>query len=154
MFFPSQMPKEAIAFQGGWIVNARIDNLPKMQWLLQKNSLVAAFDILDSLLYFWGTYKVTFKRSHSLQVQSLDDAYAAPANFLEIDVINPITHGMGNKRYTDYECRLKVSKKSLGYDFLINSNNLNDTCSFTTFYLCITTFWYFHCGLRLVFTAL
>lgn len=25
--------------------------------------------------------------------QTLDDAYAAPANFLEIDVINPITHG-------------------------------------------------------------
>jgi sorting nexin-3/12 len=41
--------------------------------------------------------------------QTLDDAYAAPANFLEIDVINPITHGIGNKRYTDYECRLKVS---------------------------------------------
>ena len=40
--------------------------------------------------------------------QTLDDAYAAPANFLEIDVINPITHGVGNKRYTDYECRLKV----------------------------------------------
>ena len=94
---------------------------------------MAAFDILDSLLYFWGTYKVTFKRSHSLQVQSLDDAYAAPANFLEIDVINPITHGMGNKRYTDYECRLKVSKKSLGYDFFINRNKIDDTCSFTTF---------------------
>ena len=41
--------------------------------------------------------------------QTLDDAYAAPANFLEIDVINPITHGIGNKRYTDYEVRMKVS---------------------------------------------
>ena len=40
--------------------------------------------------------------------QTLDDAYAAPANFLEIDVINPITHGIGNKRYTDYEVRMKV----------------------------------------------
>ena len=40
--------------------------------------------------------------------QTLDDAYAAPANFLEIDVINPITHGVAQKRYTDYECRLKV----------------------------------------------
>jgi hypothetical protein len=40
--------------------------------------------------------------------QTLDDAYAAPANFLEIDVINPITHGVGNKRYTDYEVRMKV----------------------------------------------
>ena len=41
--------------------------------------------------------------------QTLDDAYAAPANFLEIDVINPITHGVAGKRYTDYEVRLKVS---------------------------------------------
>ena len=41
--------------------------------------------------------------------QTLDDAYAAPANFLEIDVINPITHGVGAKRYTDYEVRMKVN---------------------------------------------
>lgn len=42
--------------------------------------------------------------------QTLDDAYAAPANFLEIDVVNPITHGVGNKRYTDYEVRMRVSR--------------------------------------------
>ena len=41
--------------------------------------------------------------------QTLDDAYAAPANFLEIDVSNPQTHGIGNKRYTDYELRMRVS---------------------------------------------
>ena len=35
----------------------------------------------------------------SSKKQTLDDAYAAPANFLEIDVINPITHGVGGKRY-------------------------------------------------------
>ena len=45
--------------------------------------------------------------------QTLDDAYAAPANFLEIDVINPITHGVGAKRYTDYEVRMKVSNALL-----------------------------------------
>ena len=44
----------------------------------------------------------------SSKKQTLDDAYAAPANFLEIDVINPITHGVAGKRYTDYEVRLKV----------------------------------------------
>jgi sorting nexin-3/12 len=43
--------------------------------------------------------------------QTLDDAYAIPANFLEIDVINPITHGVGSKRYTDYEVRMKVTKE-------------------------------------------
>lgn len=42
--------------------------------------------------------------------QTLADAYAIPANFLEIDVCDPQTHGIANKRYTDYEVRLKVSK--------------------------------------------
>ena len=51
--------------------------------------------------------------------QTLDDAYAAPANFLEIDVINPITHGIGNKRYTDYEVRMKVWKIGF-FKFMIN----------------------------------
>ena len=40
--------------------------------------------------------------------QTLDDAYAPPANFLEIDVVNAETHGVGKKRYTDYEVRMKV----------------------------------------------
>jgi len=39
--------------------------------------------------------------------QTLDDAYAAPANFLEIDVVNPITHGVGRNRFTDYEVRMR-----------------------------------------------
>lgn len=47
--------------------------------------------------------------------QTLDDAYAAPANFLEIDVVNPITHGVGNKRYTDYEVRMRVSRVTARY---------------------------------------
>jgi sorting nexin-3/12 len=48
------------------------------------------------------------RRLHTKK-QTLDDAYAAPANFLEIDVINPITHGVAKKRYTDYEVRMRVS---------------------------------------------
>ena len=35
--------------------------------------------------------------------QNLDEAYAAPSDFLEIDVIKPETHGLGKNRYTDYE---------------------------------------------------
>ena len=42
--------------------------------------------------------------------QTLDDAYAPPANFLEIDLLNPETHGVGNKRYTDYELKMRVWK--------------------------------------------
>ena len=41
--------------------------------------------------------------------QDLSDAYSLPANFLEIEVINPETHGVGwRQRYTDYEIKMKV----------------------------------------------
>uniref|UniRef100_A0A915IAR8 Sorting nexin-3 n=1 Tax=Romanomermis culicivorax TaxID=13658 RepID=A0A915IAR8_ROMCU len=41
--------------------------------------------------------------------QTLDEAYAPPANFLEIEVTNHITHGVGKARYTDYEVRMKTN---------------------------------------------
>ncbi|XP_065648731.1 sorting nexin-12 isoform X2 [Hydra vulgaris] len=41
--------------------------------------------------------------------QSISDAYAVPANFLEIDITNPQTHGVGKKRYSDYEVRMKTN---------------------------------------------
>lgn len=40
--------------------------------------------------------------------QTLDDAYAAPANLLEIELSAPETHGIGRGRYTDYVIRMKV----------------------------------------------
>lgn len=47
----------------------------------------------------------------NVKKQTLDDAYAAPANFLEIDVVNPVTTiGVGKKRFTDYEVKMKVSQ--------------------------------------------
>lgn len=59
-------------------------------------------------------------RRLNVKKQTLDDAYAAPANFLEIDVINPITHGVGKKRYTDYEVRMRVSDRPLLFYFIIS----------------------------------
>ncbi|KAG5673829.1 hypothetical protein PVAND_003843 [Polypedilum vanderplanki] len=42
--------------------------------------------------------------------QSLDDMYSAPANFLEIDVLNPqTTIVQGKKKFTDYEIRMKTN---------------------------------------------
>lgn len=41
--------------------------------------------------------------------QTLDEAYSPPANFLEIDILNPETHGIGKKRYTDYEVRMQTN---------------------------------------------
>eukprot|EP00122_Pirum_gemmata_P000186 Pgem_evm1s159 len=38
---------------------------------------------------------------------SVQDSYAEPVNFLEIDVLNPKTYGEGRNRYTDYEVRMR-----------------------------------------------
>lgn len=43
--------------------------------------------------------------------QTLTDAYGPPSNFLEIDVANPETIGVGRNRFTTYEIRLKVRVK-------------------------------------------
>ena len=51
--------------------------------------------------------------------QTLEDAYSPPANFLEIDVGSAQTHGVGKKRYTDYEVKMKVGFK---YDWASSSN--------------------------------
>lgn len=45
--------------------------------------------------------------------QTLEDAYSPPANFLEIDITDPQTHGLPKSkgRYTDYAVKMKVSGK-------------------------------------------
>ncbi|XP_073432158.1 sorting nexin-3 [Dendrobates tinctorius] len=48
------------------------------------------------------------RRLHS-KPQNLNDAYGPPSNFLEIDVSNPQTVGVGRNRYTTYEVRLKTN---------------------------------------------
>ncbi|CAF1264517.1 unnamed protein product [Rotaria sp. Silwood1] len=40
---------------------------------------------------------------------SSQDRYEPPDNFLEIEVVNPLTHGLAGKRYTDYEIRMKTN---------------------------------------------
>ncbi|XP_040284783.1 sorting nexin-3 isoform X2 [Bufo bufo] len=51
---------------------------------------------------------VDTRRLHS-KPQNLNDAYGPPSNFLEIDVRNPQTVGVGRTRYTTYEVRLKTN---------------------------------------------
>lgn len=41
--------------------------------------------------------------------QTLDDAYAPPANFLEIDVLNPETLGVAKNRHTTYEVKMRTN---------------------------------------------
>ena len=51
-----------------------------------------------------------FTRRLDAPRQDLNDAYSLPANFLEIEVTNPETHGIGRgKKYTDYEVKLKTN---------------------------------------------
>uniref|UniRef100_A0A0B6XYY7 Sorting nexin-3 n=1 Tax=Arion vulgaris TaxID=1028688 RepID=A0A0B6XYY7_9EUPU len=45
----------------------------------------------------------------SSKKQTLEDAYSPPANFLEIDVSDPQTHGVAKTRFTDYEVRMKTN---------------------------------------------
>lgn len=55
-----------------------------------------------------GTADAT--RRLNVKKQTLDDAYAVPANFLEIDVANPLTTmTAGKKRFTDYEVRMRTN---------------------------------------------
>lgn len=49
-------------------------------------------------------------RRLNVKKQTLDDAYAIPANFLEIDVIDAqTTLTAAKKRYTDYEVRMRTN---------------------------------------------
>ena len=50
--------------------------------------------------------------------QTLEDAYSPPANFLEIDIVDPQTHGVAKARYTDYEVRMKVGRQRATYGFV------------------------------------
>ncbi|KAI9305589.1 sorting nexin-3 [Cunninghamella echinulata] len=42
--------------------------------------------------------------------QTMEDRYGEPENFLEIEIRNPLTHGIGRKMFTDYEiiCRTNL----------------------------------------------
>jgi hypothetical protein len=63
--------------------------------------------------------------------QSLDDMYSVPANFLEIDVINPQTTIIaGKKKYTDYEIRMRVSLCDFSGKFRCSAKQQHPIISF------------------------
>lgn len=43
------------------------------------------------------------------QKQTLDEAYSPPANYLEISVNDPVTHGEGRTRFTDFRMEMKTN---------------------------------------------
>ncbi|KAG7274887.1 hypothetical protein CRUP_014672 [Coryphaenoides rupestris] len=50
-----------------------------------------------------------FDEMNDVGNDNLNDAYGPPSNFLEIDVSNPETTGLGRGRFTTYEIRLKTN---------------------------------------------
>ncbi|UJR31528.1 hypothetical protein I4U23_019017 [Adineta vaga] len=43
-----------------------------------------------------------------VQQHASENSYEPPDNFLEVEIVNPITHGLGGNRYTDYEIRTRT----------------------------------------------
>ena len=65
--------------------------------------------------------------------QTLEDAYSPPANFLEIDIFDPQTNGVGKARYTDYDVRMKVPSADA---LLLKRNENIDDIPRTIFVFC------------------
>ena len=78
-----------------------------------------------------------------------DDAYAQPANFLEIEVCDPMTHGAGSGRFTEYtvvtrtnlpvfskrECTVKRRYEKLKKNFKQKNDFFKNLNSFFNFFV-------------------
>lgn len=53
--------------------------------------------------------EVTNGKTKKEHKQTFDELYGEPENFLEIEVKNPLTHGTGSNKYTDYEIVCKTN---------------------------------------------
>lgn len=53
----------------------------------------------NGLLIIKTISKPKKKKNH----YQFDEMYSVPESFLEIEIRNPMTHGIGRKMYTDYE---------------------------------------------------
>ncbi|KAG8553997.1 hypothetical protein GDO81_003624 [Engystomops pustulosus] len=68
-----------------------------------------------AVYWFWfpvsmSDASVADTRRLNSKPQDLTDAYGPPSNFLEIDIFNPQTVGVGRNRYTVYETNLPIFK--------------------------------------------
>lgn len=59
-------------------------------------------------------------------IYQFDEMYAVPESFLEIEVRNPLTHGIGRKMYTDYEivCMVSLLMLPVGYQEPLSDERL------------------------------
>ncbi|EKD03736.1 sorting nexin, required to maintain resident enzymes in their proper location [Trichosporon asahii var. asahii CBS 8904] len=61
-----------------------------------------------------SSQRLTFTDMARLAGRPQTEMYAVPESFLEIEVRNPLTHGVGRKMYTDYEIVCMVSGSDEG----------------------------------------
>merc|ERR1712226_88470 len=66
-------------------------------------SLIVVINLLNSCMMNSATSRLPPRP------QPAPGGYEPPENFLEVDVVNPETHGIGSKRYTDYEIKVRTS---------------------------------------------
>ncbi|KAL4648286.1 sorting nexin-12 isoform X1 [Arapaima gigas] len=87
-------------------------------WTGLRNGRVSRASLLASLRRRTGGRRSTLKMSEAVvadtrrlnsKPQDLTDAYGPPSNFLEIDVYNPQTIGVGRNRFTTYEVRMRTN---------------------------------------------
>ena len=65
-------------------------------------------DTIPSLIPPSNSEPVDDTKIPTNEPESKPPPFDIPSNFIEIQVKNPQTHGIGNNRYTDYEIDLKV----------------------------------------------
>lgn len=83
---------------------SRSDALP-----FRQNRILTAHDVLRYGTHGRSTSDCESSRPLSKLTVQFDEMYAVPESFLEIEVRNPMTHGIGRKQYTDYEIVCMVS---------------------------------------------
>ncbi|KAL7746250.1 Sorting nexin-3 [Sorochytrium milnesiophthora] len=97
---PAQQRREAAAAAAAVTTTASASSQPSPDDAARSSATAASATT---------TTATTAAASTALRSPSTDDLYALPENFLEIEVKNPITHGIGRKMYTDYEILCKTN---------------------------------------------
>ena len=90
----------------GLVISAHAHNCSSRLWAYPPSLLRKMADEKSGAS---GSTPETSIKRLDFKKQTLDDAYAVPANLLEIEVGNPETHGLARNRYTDYEVKMRAS---------------------------------------------
>lgn len=94
-----------------------------MRWLFV---LVCEMNGTNGFADYKGNFPTKTNNKQRLQ---FDEMYSVPESFLEIEIRNPMTHGIGRKMYTDYEivCMVREFRSGEGgfdmWDFWLTNTS-------------------------------